>query len=60
MSKRAVEAVFQAEFLLTDIRFLFRETVPDHIMNEEQKEQAAKIMEKLKKQIFILETELGL
>lgn len=60
MSKRAVEAVFQAEFLLTDIRFLLRETVPDHVMDEEQKEQAVKIMEKLKKQINILEKELDL
>ena len=60
MSKRAVEAVFQAEFLLTDIRFLLRETVPDHVMNEKQKEEAAKIMEKLKKQINILEKEMGL
>ncbi|MDG6258113.1 MAG: hypothetical protein QCH35_11035 [Methanomicrobiaceae archaeon] len=58
MSQRAVDAVFQAMFLLTDIRALLRETAPDHLLDDEQKQQAARALEKAKKQIAILEKEL--
>ncbi|MGC9435169.1 MAG: hypothetical protein ACP5C4_03650 [Methanomicrobiales archaeon] len=59
MSKRAVGAVFQALFLLTDIRALLRETAPGHVLDPGQKEQAARACEKIKKQIAILEEELA-
>jgi len=50
--------MFQALFLLTDIRALFRRTAPDHRLDEKQREEAAKTIEKLKKQIAILEEEV--
>jgi hypothetical protein len=58
MSKRAVDAVFQALFLLSDIRFLLRETAPDHELDEGERERAATILEKVKRQVTILEEEL--
>jgi hypothetical protein len=58
LSQRAVDAVFQAMFLLTDIRALLRETAPDHLLDDEQKQQAARTLEKVQKQISILEKEL--
>lgn len=59
MSRRAVDALFQALYLLTDIRFLLRETAPDHELDPEQKVRAAKAIEKMKKQVTILEEELS-
>lgn len=58
MSKRAVDAVFQALFLLSDVRFLLRETAPRHDLDEEQKKRAATALEKVKRQVAILEEEL--
>jgi len=58
MSKRAVDAVFQASFLLTDLRALLRETAPMHKFSDDQKESAGKAIEKLKKQVEILESEM--
>ncbi|MDI6866678.1 hypothetical protein [Methanoculleus sp.] len=58
MSKRAVDAVFQALFLLSDIRFLLRETAPDHELDEGERERAATILEKVRRQVTILEEEL--
>ena len=45
-------------FLLTDIRALLRETAPDHLLDDEQKQQAARTLAKVQKQISILEKEL--
>lgn len=59
MSRRAVDALFQALYILTDIRFLLRETAPDHELDDEQKVRVAKAIEKLKKQVTILEEELS-
>jgi len=53
-----VDAVFQALFLLTDIRFLLRETAPDHELDEGQRERAATTLEKVKRQVAILEEEM--
>ncbi|MCT8338212.1 hypothetical protein FKB36_12110 [Methanoculleus sp. Afa-1] len=58
MSKRAVDAVFQALFLLSDVRFLLRETAPGHDLNEAQKARAATTLDKVKRQVAILEEEL--
>ncbi|MBO4522792.1 MAG: hypothetical protein IK060_01615 [Methanomicrobium sp.] len=58
MSQIGVDAVFQAMFLLTDMRELFRQNAPFHDFEGEDKEQAAKIIEGLKKQIAILEKEV--
>ncbi|WP_421908507.1 hypothetical protein [Methanolacinia petrolearia] len=58
MSRRGVDAMFQAFFLLTDIRALYRLTAPMHQLDETQKAEAAKIIEKLKKQVGSLEEEV--
>ncbi|EHQ34620.1 hypothetical protein [Methanoplanus limicola] len=58
MSQRAVDALFQALFLLTDIRSLFRKTAPDHDFDEAERQKAEKTIEKLKKQVSILEQEI--
>lgn len=58
MSKRAVEAVFTGLFLLTEMRQVFRDTVPDHMLDENQRKQAEKIILKLEKQITILKEEM--
>ncbi|QSZ67941.1 hypothetical protein RJ40_10760 [Methanofollis aquaemaris] len=58
MTQRAVDAIFQAMFLLTDLRALMRETAPTHDLDEEQQASVAKKMEKLQKQVKIIEQEL--
>ena len=58
MSKRAVDAVFQALFILSDIRLLLRRTAPGHDLDEEEKKRAATSIAKVKRQIAILEEEL--
>jgi len=58
VSKRAVDAVFQALFLLSDLRFLLRETAPGHDLDEAQRERAATTLEKVRRQVTILEEEL--
>lgn len=50
--------MFQALFLLTDMRALFRRTAPVHRFNEQEKEEAGKIIAKLKRQVEILEEEV--
>ncbi|RXE55073.1 hypothetical protein ABH15_12600 [Methanoculleus taiwanensis] len=58
MSRRAVDAIFQALFNLSDLRALMRETAPDHAMDDEQRQRAATYIEKTKRQIAIVEEEL--
>jgi len=58
MSKRAVDAVFQALFILSEIRFLLRRTAPGHDLDEEEQKRAATSIAKVKRQIAILEEEL--
>ncbi len=58
MSKRAVEAIFQALFVLSDLRSLMRETAPQHELDDEQKRRAASYIEEAKDQIGIIEAEL--
>ncbi|NYT05603.1 MAG: hypothetical protein GKC04_04425 [Methanomicrobiales archaeon] len=58
MSRRAVDALFQSLFLLTDIRALLRETAPSHALDPVQREHAENLLAKCKKQLAILEEEL--
>jgi predicted ABC-type transport system involved in lysophospholipase L1 biosynthesis ATPase subunit len=58
VSKRAVDAVFQSLFLLSDLRALLRETAPAHTLDESQKEAARTNIAKLKRQVAIIEEEL--
>ena len=58
MSARAIDAVFQGLYLLTDIRMIMRKSVPDHMLTEEEKKIVAKTLDKLEKQIAILREEM--
>jgi hypothetical protein len=58
MSARAVDAVFQGLYLLTDVRMMMRQSVPDHMLTEEEKNIVAKKLDKLEKQIAILREEM--
>ena len=58
MSRRAVDAIFQALFLLTDIRAVLRKTAPLHSLDDAEKENVKMALEKIKKQLAILEEEL--
>jgi hypothetical protein len=58
MSRRAVDAVFQGLFSLTDIRVILRGTAPSHELTGEDRETVRKILADLKQQIGILEEEL--
>jgi hypothetical protein len=58
MSTRAVDAVFQGLYLLTDVRMMIRKSVPDHVLTEDEKKALAKVLDKLEKQIAIVREEL--
>jgi len=58
MSQRAVDAVFQGLYSLTDIRSILRVTAPSHELDDEQKKKAEKYLSSIEKQIAILREEL--
>lgn len=58
MSKRAVDTVFQAMFILTDIRVLLRETAPTHVLDEARNVRATALLSDLEHQVRILREEL--
>ena len=58
MSKTAVDSVFHAMFLLTDLRMILRETAPSHELDDRQRETAKKILGSLRDEVAILEKEL--
>ncbi|HVP95497.1 MAG TPA: hypothetical protein VMS89_10060 [Methanoregulaceae archaeon] len=58
MSKIAVDSVFHAMFLLTDLRVILRETAPLHELDDQQRETAERILNSLMAQVQILEKEL--
>ncbi|HJJ57197.1 MAG TPA: hypothetical protein O0W79_03335 [Methanocorpusculum sp.] len=58
MSQRAVDAVFQGLYSLTDIRVILRTTAPSHNLTDEQKQKTEKYLASLEKQITILREEL--
>ncbi|MGA2933684.1 MAG: hypothetical protein ABSD81_00830 [Methanomicrobiales archaeon] len=58
MSRRAVDAVFQGLFTLTDIRVMLRRTAPLHDLSEEDRRAVLKHLADLRQQIGILEEEL--
>jgi hypothetical protein len=58
MSKIAVDSVFHAMFLLTDLRVMLRETAPAHELDEQQRETAGKILGSLRDEMQVLEKEL--
>jgi hypothetical protein len=58
VSKRAVDAVFESLFQLTDLRFILRETSPGHELDSGQRDEVAGILEKVRKQADIIEKEM--
>jgi hypothetical protein len=58
MSRRAVDAVFQGLFTLTDIRVMLRRTAPLHELSEGDRRAVLKSIADLRQQIGILEEEL--
>jgi len=58
MSRRAVDAVFQGLFTLTDIRVLLRGTAPLHELTEEDRRAVRGYLADLRQQIWILEEDL--
>jgi len=59
MSKRAIDAVFESLFLLTDIRVILRETAPQHNLDESQREKVRSLLDTLEKQVAELREELA-
>lgn len=49
VSKRAIEAVFEGLFTLTDIRAVLRDTAPSHELDVEQQQQVRALLERLEK-----------
>jgi len=58
MSKRAVDLIFSATYLLTDLRMMLRETAPTHELDERQRAEAARLLENLERQVGSLKQEI--
>jgi hypothetical protein len=58
MSKRAVDLIFSATYLLTDLRMILRETAPTHELDEKQKTEVARLLENLERQVGSLRQEM--
>lgn len=58
MSKIAVDSVFHAMFLLTDLRVMLRETAPLHELDDQQRETAGKILGSIRDEVAMIEKEL--
>jgi len=54
MSKET-ENLFNAMFALEDVREVLRQSAPKHELDEKQKEQVRKALEKIKKALNVLE-----
>jgi hypothetical protein len=58
MSRRAVDAVFQGLFTLTDLRVILRRTAPLHELSGEDRKEVLECLADLKRQVGILEEDL--
>jgi hypothetical protein len=58
VSKRAIDAVFEGLFILTDIRAILRETAPLHELDEVQHQQVSALLDNLGKNVQVLREEL--
>jgi hypothetical protein len=58
MSKRAVDMIFSAMFILTDLRVLLRTTAPSHMLDAEQRAQAERLLTNLERQVGSLKQEM--
>jgi len=58
MSQRAADSIFQAMFLLSDLRILLRTTAPTHELDPEQKKEAERLIRDLEEQVAVLRKEM--
>jgi hypothetical protein len=58
MSKRAVDSVFRAMFLLTDIRVILRDTAPVHELDESQRAAVMGMLAELEEQVKVIREEM--
>jgi hypothetical protein len=58
VSKRAIDAVFESFFILTDIRVMLRETAPRHDLDESQQEKVRSLLDNLEKRVSVLREDL--
>jgi len=58
MSRKAVEATFEALFALTELRSIYRETTPNHKLSESQVEKVNHILESIGKNLTLIEEDL--
>ena len=58
MSKRAVDSVFQAMFLLTDLRVILRDTAPVHELDECQQAMVVRTLAELEEQVKVIRKEM--
>lgn len=58
MTKRAIDAVFESMFILTDLRVLLRETAPLHELDPVQKESAKVLLADLQGKVDLLKEDL--
>jgi hypothetical protein len=58
MSKRAVDSVFQAMFLLTDIRVVLRDTAPVHELDDDQRAMVTRTLAELEEQVKVIRKEM--
>ncbi len=58
MSKRAVDSVFQAMFLLTDLRVILRDTAPVHELDESRQAMVARTLAELEEQVKVIRKEM--
>jgi len=60
MSKKSVDALFDALYALTDMRMVFRKSAPKHELTSEQKKEAKAVLGAAKKAIEVIEKDLDL
>ena len=60
MSKKSVDALFDALYALTDLRMVFRKSAPSHELDAGQKKEAKASLDAAKKAIETIEKELKL
>ncbi|GEM_PF-374756 len=58
VSKRAVDAVFEGLFILTDLRAMLRETAPHHALSGNQREQVRVLLARLEGDISVIREDL--
>jgi len=59
VSKRAIDALFESFFILTDVRVMLRETAPRHNLDDLQREKVCALLDNLENRVAVLREELA-